>query len=77
MKLSCVPSMLQPLNVFTAQTESWENVDGTHSAEIDATIVLGHTMLETWECQRGARLKERTSSRIAYATLSTPLILPS
>ncbi|MCR5845516.1 MAG: nitroreductase family protein [bacterium] len=35
-------------------TESWKNVDGCDSAEVDATIALDHMMMEAWECGVGS-----------------------
>ncbi|MCR4870148.1 MAG: nitroreductase family protein [Atopobiaceae bacterium] len=35
-------------------TESWKNVDGCDSAEVDAAISLDHMMMEAWECGVGS-----------------------
>ena len=53
-------------------TESWKNVDGCDSAEIDATISLDHMMLEAWECGVGSTWVRGFDERIMREAFCIP-----
>ena len=46
--------------------ESWKNVDGCDSAEVDAAIALDHMMMEAWECGVGSTWVRGFDERIFH-----------
>ena len=53
-------------------TESWKNVDGCDSAEVDATISLVHMMMEAWECGVGSTWVRGFDERIMREAFCIP-----
>ena len=52
--------------------ESWKNVDGCDSAEVDATIALDHMMMEAWECGVGSTWVRGFDERVMRAAFNIP-----
>lgn len=52
--------------------ESWKNVDGADSAEVDATIALDHMMMEAWECGVGSTWVRGFDERTMRAAFGIP-----
>ena len=52
--------------------ESWKNVDGADSAEMDATIALDHMMMEAWECGVGSTWVRGFDERVVRAAFGIP-----
>ena len=53
-------------------TESWKNVDGCDSAEVDATIALDHMMMEAWECGVGSTWVRGFDERVMRSAFNLP-----
>lgn len=53
-------------------TESWKNVDGADSAEVDAAIALDHMMMEAWECGVGSTWVRGFDERIMRQAFGIP-----
>ena len=53
-------------------TESWKNVDGADSAEVDAAIALDHMMMEAWECGVGSTWVRGFDERIMRQAFNIP-----
>ncbi|MBQ9058348.1 MAG: nitroreductase family protein [Atopobiaceae bacterium] len=60
------------LLVCTDLTESWKNVDGHDSGEIDAAIALDHMMLEAWECGVGSTWVRGFDEHIMHKAFDLP-----
>lgn len=52
--------------------ESWKNVDGCDSAEVDAAIALDHMMMEAWECGVGSTWVRGFDERVMRQALNLP-----
>lgn len=52
--------------------ESWKNVDGADSAEVDAAIALDHMMMEAWECGVGSTWVRGFDERVMRAACGIP-----
>lgn len=52
--------------------ESWKNVDGCDSAEVDAAIALDHMMMEAWEGGVGSTWVRGFDERIMRAAFDLP-----
>ncbi len=52
--------------------ESWKNVDGADSAEVDATIALDHMMMEAWECGVGSTWVRGFDERVMRKAFGIP-----
>lgn len=52
--------------------ESWKNVDGCDSAEVDAAIALDHMMMEAWECGVGSTWVRGFDERIMRKEFNIP-----
>ena len=52
--------------------ESWKNVDGCDSAEVDATIALDHMMMEAWECGVGSTWVRGFDERVLRDVFDLP-----
>ena len=53
-------------------TESWKNVDGCDSAEVDAAIALDHMMMEAWECGVGSTWVRGFDERVMRQAFGIP-----
>jgi len=52
--------------------ESWKNVDGYDSAEVDAAIALDHMMMEAWECGVGSTWVRGFDERVMRQAFGIP-----
>jgi len=52
--------------------ESWKNVDGCDSAEVDAAIALDHMMMEAWECGVGSTWVRGFDERVMRQAFGIP-----
>lgn len=52
--------------------ESWKNVDGADSAEVDAAIALDHMMMEAWECGVGSTWVRGFDERVMRQAFGIP-----
>lgn len=52
--------------------ESWKNVDGHDSAEVDATIALDYMMMEAWECGVGSTWVRGFDERVMRQAFNIP-----
>ena len=52
--------------------ESWKNVDGADSAEVDAAIALDHMMMEAWKCGVGSTWVRGFDERVVRRAFSIP-----
>ena len=52
--------------------ESWKNVDGCDSGEVDAAIALDHMMMDAWECGVGSTWVRGFDERIMHAAFNLP-----
>lgn len=52
--------------------ESWKNVDGCDSAEVDAAIALDHMMMEAWELGVGSTWVRGFDARVMHAAFNLP-----
>lgn len=52
--------------------ESWKNVDGCDSAEVDAAIALDHMMMEAWECGVGSTWMRGFDERVMRRVFGIP-----
>lgn len=53
-------------------TESWKNIDGCDSADVDAAIALDHMMTEAWECGVGSTWVRGFDERIMRRAFNLP-----
>lgn len=52
--------------------ESWKNIDGCDSAEVDAAIALDHMMMEAWECGVGSTWVRGFDERVMRQAFNVP-----
>ena len=52
--------------------ESWKNVDGCDSAEMDCAIALDHMMMEAWECGVGSTWVRGFDARVFHREFNLP-----
>ena len=52
--------------------ESWKNMDGCDSAEVDAAIALDHMMMEAWECGVGSTWVRGFDERVMRQAFGLP-----
>lgn len=60
------------LLVCADTTESWKNIDGCDSAEVDAAIALDHMMMEAWELGVGSTWVRGFDARIMHTAFNLP-----
>ena len=60
------------LLVCADMEESWKNVDGCDSAEMDCAIALDHMMMEAWECGEGSTWVPGFDERVMHAAFGLP-----
>lgn len=53
-------------------TESWKNIDGCDSAEVDTAIALDHMMMEAWECGVGSTWVRGFDERVMHEAFGLP-----